>query len=124
MNVTYRSTDESMPTASLRRSTTMVWSPAGEIASPECFLPSGFRLLYILTDSTQSQTELGGGVAGEHEEQCLSHNESLPSGSINSTWSSLASMWFLLFCHAISRVQVILQIVLCSIMTHGHFCQE
>lgn len=108
MNVTYRSTDESMPTASLRRSTTMVWSPAGEIASPECFLPSGFRLLYILNRQYPKPNRAWWGVAGEQEEQCLSHNESLPSGSINSTCSSLASMWFLLFCHAISRVQVIL----------------
>lgn len=64
MNVTYRNMDESIPTASLRRSTTMVWPPAGEIASPECFLPSGFHLLYILTDNTQSQAELGGGWQG------------------------------------------------------------
>lgn len=71
MNVTYRSMDESRTTASLRRSTTMVWPPARAIASPECFLPSGFHLLYILADRTRSQAELGGGVAGEHKEQCL-----------------------------------------------------
>lgn len=97
MNVTYRSMDESRTTASLRCSTTTVWPPARKIASPECFLPSGFHLLYILTDRTRSQAELGGGVAGEHKEQGLQHGESLPSGRRNSTFTSLASMWFLLF---------------------------
>lgn len=124
MNVTYRSMDESRTTASLRCSTTMVWPPARKIASPECFLPSGFHLLYILTDRTRSQAELGGGQQGSTRNKVYSTVSLFLQGGEILLLPVLLRCGFFCFCRAISRVQVILQIILCSIMTHGHFCQE